>query len=440
VSLLVLGAGGAVAAVIATGGDDGDVAATGGATSNEEATETASSSTDQVDPASVDPAPTVTVNPPAVLDLEWTRVESPALRDPAQEQIHRVAVTQSGELVAVGSQWDPGERDATFWALGSPGSGLTPGKELLEAVGEEVVFGVAAIDGDRVVAVGYRQLDPPGGDTDAAAWLLRGDGWEEAQTTLASPGYEQMNRVVSGADGQLVAVGAAGPGAFSGGLPQETDAAVWSSPDGGAIWSRVDESAFRKDGYQVMRGVTSFGEGFVAVGQDAKGAGVWRLDGGLWAAVEAQPDLSADERRAELDMRDVDALGAGLVAVGDVATSAGDRDAAVWLSDDGDTWVLVSSDAFGGSGHQQILGAVTGDFGIVAVGCSRCDSPDATPAVWTSVDGQEWVLASPAVQVTSSPAQLSSVEISGSTVVAVGWEQGAEELDGLVATAELPAG
>jgi hypothetical protein len=189
-----------------------------------------------------------------------------------------------------------------------------------------------------------------------------------------------------------------------------------------------------------MRGVVAFGEGFVGVGYDIGDAAVWLGDGTTWSQVGTQPDLLPGNDVLELDMRDVAVWQTGLVAVGEVRTADDDENAAVWFSADGQTWTLLTDEeTFGGSDDQRILGVTAGDFGIVAVGCSGCRGEFVRPVVWTSVDGETWTRTD-AEQLPSagSAAQLNAISVVGTTIVALGWEQGPSDQDAAVWTAPLP--
>jgi hypothetical protein len=76
---------------------------------------------------------------------------------------------------------------------------------------------------------------------------------------------------------------AGGPGLVAVGLDEsvgDTDAAVWTSPDG-LTWTREphDEAVFGGPGFQEMVWITPGGPGLVAVGYDSAG-GDW--DTAVW--------------------------------------------------------------------------------------------------------------------------------------------------------------
>ena len=398
-------------------------------------TEPADTPPAETPPAETPPAetPPAAEAPASVLELSWSGVSAEALQVDGRQEIYRVVAGASDEALAVGTDGDAGQRDPVFWSFGDAVE-----REALSEGGEQVAFG-AVVTEAGAVAVGFTQANPPAGEADAAVWRRAGGGWEPVGG-LAVGGYEKMNRVVAGPDGELVAVGAAGPGVAEGGTPLATDAAAWISRDAGATWARSGEAAFAgAPAYQELRGVVAYAGGFLSVGQDGRGAGVWRSDGDSWRQV-AVADMAVGAGAVELDARDVALFGERLVAVGDVVTDAGDRDGAVWVSADGEAWSRAGGDVFAGAGDQQIYGVAAGDFGVVAVGCSGCGADGAVPVVWASVDGETWErFEGDALPADAGTQELSSVAAVNSTLVAVGWARAGGEQDATFWTAVLPA-
>jgi hypothetical protein len=420
-----------VIAVVSGGASDEDAAETPTTATTTEGGTTEAPATEP--PATEEEPPSEPAVPGSVLELAWAASADEGLGGEGRQEIFRVAAGAADGTFAVGAQGTAGERDPVFWQLGD-----TVEPTVLAEEGEQVVFGVVGVD-DGAVAVGFTQSEPPAGDTDAAAWVLSEDGWAPV-AGLGETGYEKMNRVTAGSDGELVAVGARGPGIGEGGTPLETDGAVWVSRDGGENWLIPAEQGFDgAPGYQELRGVVAYGDGFLSVGQDAKDAGVWRSDGDAWRQVFAD-DLGVAEGALELDARDVAVFGEGLVAVGDFVTDGGDRNGAIWVSDDGEDWRQVDGD-FGGDLDEQIYGIAAGEFGVVAVGCSACNTEEAVPVVWASTDGEVWErFEGDALPAVDGAQELNSIAVVGSRLVAAGWGRVGGEQDATVWTATLPAG
>jgi len=240
-----------------------------------------------------------------------------------------------------------------------------------------------------LVAIGsaYREDKNQTYPTQVAAVWTSADGttWTRVRDDPAAFGAgsdEMMYAVVTGGPG-LVAVGKSYRDVDHQGYPTLA-ATVWTSRDG-INWIRVpDDKAVLGKGR--IRGVTSGGPGFVAVGVSDDGMPVWTSpDGTNWAPI---PDDAAVLGGANLF--DVTSGGPGLVAVGSHLEPVGDvfmvPMPAVWTSADGTTWARVAYDgnAFGDEGGR--INAVTvGGPGLVAVGESG-----GAAAAWTSTDGMAW--------------------------------------------------
>ena len=265
-----------------------------------------------------------------------------------------------------------------------------------------------------------------GSDNDAVVWSSPdGVAWSrvpDAGGVFGGPGWQGMHAVIAAGPG-WVAVDHDDSG-------EDWNAAVWTSPDG-STWARVphDETLFGGLNDQEMFGVASAGPGLVAVGVDDEAAGAWvSADGLAWQKVPSDRFSSSPEFAGhDKVMRAVTAGGPGFVAVGSIglyseATDEHDWDAAVWVSSDGITWVLVSEDAatFGGPGTQEMAAVTAGGSGFVAVGWDYA-SGEAEAAVWTSPDGTNWVrVLDPAVFGGAGDQEMRGVAVIGSRVVAVG--------------------
>jgi len=321
---------------------------------------------------------------------DWTRsphVES-VFGGPNNQAMWDVATGGPG-LVAVGEDSSGGDWDAAVWTSidGAVWTKIPQNESVLGGADEQLMIAVTA-GGPGLVAVGY---DASGGDWDAAVWTsVDGVVWVRIphdESVFGGPDYQSVRGVVARGSG-LVAVG----DDFSGG---DLDAAVWISTDG-VVWARVphDEAVFGGPDGQAMIDVISGGPGFVAVGRDSSGRGwdaaVWTSpDGLVWTRVAN--DESVFGGLDDQTMFSVAARGDVLVAVGNDYRE-GDADAAVWTSPDGLVWTRVANDesVFGGSGNQTMFAVVAGVTGFTALGSDNSGG-DSDAAVWTSNDGLVWV-------------------------------------------------
>jgi hypothetical protein len=280
--------------------------------------------------------------------------------------------------------------------------------------------------GPGLVAVGEAS-------TDAAVWTsVDGITWSRAphdDAALGGAGAQTMRSVIAGGPG-LVAVG----GDWSGGNER---AAVWTSVDG-ITWSRVphDEEVFGGDGALGMWRVAAGGPGLVVVGLDSRGShhehgAVWTsVDGITWSRVPHDEDVFSGV--ADIEIWGVAAGGPGLVAVG--ADTSGARAAAVWTSVDGLTWLRVPHDEVNldGDGNQIMWDVVAGGPGLVAVGWDTGGERDA--AVWRSEDGLTWLRLRGEEALFGGPGTqaMLSVAVGGPGLVAVGGDWGGGDWDGAV--------
>jgi len=230
------------------------------------------------------------------------------------------------------------------------------------------------------VAVGW---DGSGDDRDAAVWTSEG-GWiwsrvADADDVFGGDGDQGMYAVAGGGPG-YVAVGWDASG-------DDLDGAVWTSPNG-ASWTRVeqDEAALGGAGDQGMYAVAAGGPGLVAVGWEGPAgesdAAVWTSPDGLaWTRVGREDDAFAGEGAQA--MYAVAAGGPGFVAVGD-SQANGDSDAAVWVSTDGVTWARLpeSEGPFAGEGDQSMYGVTAHGSRVIAVGYDGSDG-----VIWVWIPG-----------------------------------------------------
>jgi hypothetical protein len=296
---------------------------------------------------------------------------------------HMYSVTAGGlGFVAVGSEWSGGDEDAAVWTSpdGFTWTRVPHDESVFGGEGGQCMNSVAA-GGPGLVVVGHEVQDPE--NWDAAVWISP-DGltWTRVphdDAVFGGPGMRSMRSVAVGGPG-LVAVGWDTPDG-------DSNAAVWTSPDG-LSWTRVphDEAVFGGTGDQGMQSVTAGGPGLVAVGNEwlhgDSDAAVWTSPDGLtWTRVphdEAEFGGTSNEGMGSVS------LGApGLVATGSILMS-NNRDAAAWTSPDGVIWTRVTDDeqVFGGPGYQMLNSVASTDARVVAVGYDGPDLYDSDAAVW----------------------------------------------------------
>jgi len=264
-------------------------------------------------------------------------------------------------------------------------------QDILGGSDRQQIDGIVA-GGPGLVAVGR---DLSAGEGGAAAVWTSPDGitWTRVphdEAVFGGPNSQRMNGIVAGGPG-LVAVGY--DNSAAGWAGANSNAAVWTSPDG-LTWTRVpDSEVFGDYRWQTMTAVAAGGPGLVAVGYDGiatnHDAAVWTSpDGVIWARVpHDEAVFGGPEAQA---MNAVVAAGPGLVAVG-YAGVVNDPDTAVWTSPDGATWTRVPHDAgvFGGLDSEWMNGLVAGGPGLVAVGYSTASRG------WVGVDTDAMVWVSP---------------------------------------------
>ncbi len=295
---------------------------------------------------------------------QWTRVEAGASLDGSgQQEILALANVPEDRAVAVGRSGDA----AAVWMF--DGSSWSPG----DVGGERGVMWDVVSAGDELIAVGSR-------GSDAAFWLRSGDGWQSASCDdgCGGPGQQRAYAAIARRDGSFVAVG------NDRGHDGKFDAAVWVSRDGGESWERAaaDDTDLAGANSQVMKDVVELDGQLVAVGRDVDDAAVWTsLGGSDWSPV-SDPDLGAPTR--SLEMNSMATVGTRIVAVG--REQQGNRTAAAaWFVDPGSTWRRAGGD-FALRG-QQMRAVAAAPSELVAVGF---DEGKIAAAVWRSEDGETW--------------------------------------------------
>lgn len=288
-----------------------------------------------------------------------------------------IAITACGSSLA-----EETPRDAAVWLGDSPSSWTRVEDPTLGGVGEQQMTSVTAFE-ERVVAGGFETFE---GDADARVWISPdGSTWEKISDSGFGGSGEQM----------IWAIAAAGEGLIAGGTTgrlEETDAALWYSPDG-RDWLRAPMlPSWQGPGNQAVLAVASYEGRIFAAGRDYLDAGVWVSEDGIsWSQV-TDPVFGGE---GEQVIYDLEVAPQGLIAVGDDAL-----DAAVWILDEAG-WRQLDDTSFGGDGHQMIQDIISLDTGFVAVGgvfeydeiyfLGRGLRGHLDAVAWVSRDGVDWI-------------------------------------------------
>ena len=226
---------------------------------------------------------------------------------------------------------------------------------------------------------------------------ILGHDWEKAELVEQPPGDPLRTQEpysgglghparYQGGQADVLDVVAGGPGYAAVGFldtAQGPRAAAWASLDG-RRWTLVADFP-AKDG-SVVRSVASGSNGLVAVGVAGREAAVWRsADGLTWLRSPTQASLSGPQ---PLEMLSVTATAAAYTAVGYEGPSVGVARPAFWFSDDGVQWVRGSVPDDAGAGRAEAV-AAAGDV-IVAVGTGGTTEDPTAGLAWTSADGRTW--------------------------------------------------
>jgi serine/threonine protein kinase len=336
------------------------------------------------------PSTTTTTAPPDNLRLNWNLIRAPNL--PGDQVMYDVAPTREG-LVAVGH--DDGvssldhdgavwlSSDTDRWDQSESESLGGPGDQRLVAVTE---FSSDDLPGDVVVVGGWDDLIP-------AIWWSTTGGvrWTRSSSPDLSTGQGQIRDFVS-LGSTLLAVGGTGP-------LNAQDASVWTSADGRS-WTMVDDEALQASGDQQIWSVHNAGGRFIGVGYTTEDgsydAAVWTSRDGLdWVRVDPATFAETGVQLMKAVSGGTD--GMPLVAVGceddfSKCDLGGDSDAAVWISDDGESWDKVELERKGvvGDGIQTMFGLTRQGDTFVASGTATANTGDLDAAVWTSTDGRSW--------------------------------------------------
>lgn len=208
--------------------------------------------------------------------------------------------------------------------------------------------------------------------------------------------------------------------------PSSTTAAPHPIDIQSLTWTRVphDEAVFNPTtGVDVMSSIAEGGPGFVAVGTTGgveeleRDAAVWICEDGIsWSRVPNDaPPLGGPTAQ---EMESVTVGGPGLVAVGLEWEYPLSPVAVVWTSEDGMSWSRVTHNeaAFEGARMDDVT---AGGPGLVAVGGTGLDA-----AVWTSTDGVAWTRVRLSPEATLWPdtdGAMKGVAAGGPGLVAVGF-------------------
>jgi class 3 adenylate cyclase len=214
----------------------------------------------------------------------WNFVSDSALGGAGFQEMRRVIATDSG-LVAIGSETVSGDQNGAVWTSknGSSWSRITDQDAALGGAGDQTMISLTEA-GSMLVVVGFDTSTDTSGGIDAAVWISRDDGrtWRRIrERILGGQGDQELTSVAYGADDLIVGVGWHN-------LTQRSDqdASVWTSRNG-TDWARAPfvETTFGGEGDQVILGVESFSEGFVAVGRNTAGGGA---DAAVWTSENGQ--------------------------------------------------------------------------------------------------------------------------------------------------------
>jgi serine/threonine protein kinase len=338
-------------------------------------------------------------SPPPLTGIQLTWVAAQpqaALAGTGPQSINALTQNTKGTLLGAGSSGT----DAGVWRSpdGKTWTRVT-GQNALQGTGDQSINGIVTVKGGGYVAVGS---DDGSGSEDAAVWTSPdGKTWTRVtDTALGGPGDQSMNR----ASGVGASVGILAVGSTTNSSDGTQDGAVWSSTDSGLHWTLEPVGGLGGPGDQDVKRVTALRSGsaplYIAVGTSTRNgdsdAAVWTSpDGTAWTRV---PDPNHVLGGAgNQGMTDVQTLGDELVAAG-FASSGDGLDGAVWTSPNGTDWTPVPDPkhVLGGPGDQVINRLLTTKPvegldvpPIVAGGTSTVDGNE-DAAIWYSTDGTTW--------------------------------------------------
>ena len=275
---------------------------------------------------------------------------------------------------------------------------------ILRIPGQAMMTDVIGLPDGEFVAVGYV---PP--DWVPAAWTSP-DGANWLIHSMGTTDFTFPVSLAAGADGAVVAVGRSGQ------MP-----VAWTSADGSA-WRRHSVPVLEgSDVAERMSAVVASERGYLAGGSvgpelSDRHARFWTsVDGIDWQPVPDDPVAFANS-----EVRAITTFGDGFVAVGVVGTAQEQSGAVAWTSADGLTWTRVDDPSFVDGIAVAVVAAPFG--GLVAVG-SDLDRREAV--AWTSPDGRRWTRApSEASREYPGYVWMTDVVAIDDTVIAIGDYQG----------------
>lgn len=334
-------------------------------------------------PEAIAPIP-AEASPLAPTSVVWTRVGAQAAFVSTGDYAFMEAVTVGGPgLVAVGADcpgtcaywqsWSDADWEAAVWVSGDGDSWsrLDLPDSVVGGIGDQVMLDVAGV-GPRLVAVGYDDQQWAPVSTNEEIEALPGPNgaiWASADG-LEWERLEDPDGVFSGPENIVItSVVARGSRLIAGGWVDDK-AAVWTSEDG-YDWTRIphQEDIFGGLDAVGIHELAAGGSGVVAVGVDFNEA--------TWEDYQVHPETKTNE-----------------------ALNTGWPKAAVWYSVDGFSWQRVDrfNPEFGGQpeGHADPLdptgamsyawNVVALENGFVAGGYGQFDR-----AIWVSEDGLTWI-------------------------------------------------
>jgi tRNA A-37 threonylcarbamoyl transferase component Bud32 len=328
------------------------------------------------------------------LKLAWNLIRAPAL--PGDQAMFDVAATRDS-LVAVGhvdgaSAFD---EDGAVWFSSDLDRWERSGTESLGGTGGQRLLAVADFgspgrdnpEGEILVTGGWNDFRP-------AIWFSTDAGatWTPSDPEALAAAEGQIRDFVTFGS-LLIAVGGTGTRGYQ-------DAGVWTSTDA-LTWTMVNDDGLLASGDQQIWSVHGAGGRLIGVGYTYEGgaydAAVWTSRNGTdWSRVD--PAMFAEPGNQLMKAAAGGTDGMPLVVVGcedDFSRcdlEGEDSDAAVWISDDGETWEEVELQRNGlvGPGIQTMIGLTRQGRTFVASGTATANTGDLDAAIWTSSDGRSW--------------------------------------------------